>query len=94
MTDFLEFGMAVEAPAKGVDMEVIWALLESNYRTFHFAAFPKYLGGYEIKTSGVQDRSVIYRLDGKQVEEDVANAYYGIDENDLYVGRSLSLIHI
>lgn len=87
-TDFFEFGHAVEAPAENINIEVIYDLLAFHYKKEQAKTFPEYQGGYEIKTSGVQGRSIIYRLDGEQVEESVANAYYGLDEEDNYVGRS------
>ena len=84
----LEFGNGIESPAKGVDRKVIDDLLDFNYQITKRKAFPEFEGTYEIRTSGVQGRGYIYRLDGEPVEESVRYAYYGLDENDGYVGRA------
>ena len=85
---FLEFGNSVEAPVESINKEMIYNLLAFNYNICRDKAFPEYQGGYEIRTSGVQGRGYIYRLDGEPVQDDVKNAYYGLDEEDEYIGRA------
>ena len=89
----LEFGNAVEVsiPVYEADKKlaletgrktVVEELLDFNYEKTKELAFPEYAEGYEIRTSGVQGRPYIYRLDGENVSEKVEDAYYGKEDEE------------